>query len=248
MRALRDIVAAPYARHVVAKYTAAGTYSLTLAPGKYHVVLVGAGGGSATAGYTTERGESSAVGKLGYATGGGGALAMGDITFAATTQVSVVVGAGSAGSAMTKIGDSASSQYANIGYGGVTSFSFGTSIAELECGNTPAYAIVSINTSSEHIRPGGGGRITQYILGLSHYQGEDGSMPPNGTAITEIADGTSLNVQGGMAGGYDGVNRVPEALGDAGRGGDVSYGYADGVLVFNGGNGRDGAVLIERIG
>ena len=248
MRALRDIVAAPYARHVVAKYTAAGTYSVTLTPGKYHVTLVGAGGGAATAGYTTERGTSAAVGKLGYATGGGGALAAGDIVFDETTQVSIVVGSGAAGSAMTKIGDSASSQYADIGAGGATSFSFGTSSAELGGGNDQAYAIVSISSSSENMRPGGGGYPNQYISGISYYAGEDGTIPPNATSITEIADGTSEYVQGGMAGGYDGVYRVPAELGDAGRGGDVAWGYADGVLVFNGGDGHDGAVLIERIG
>ena len=243
MRALREIAETPYARHVVAKYTVAGTYTLAIPPGRYHITIVGGGGGAATVGITTEVRASSVVGKWGYATGGGGALAYGDILVSESVEASVIVGAGSQGSAMSVVYDTAKDGGTSIGKAGNSSISFGGLTEEMGGGNS-TYVLVSVtSTGTVSTRSGsGGGAVKHQLEGFTVIGGNYGTM--SNTPISEFTDGESGVVQGSAAGG----GNVPIELGDAGRGGEVEWGYSDGVLTFSGGDGRDGAVLVERIG
>jgi len=227
----------------VAKYTAAGTYSVTLTPGKYHVTVVGAGGGASTAGFKTGTTTTGISGNWCYGTGGGGGLVYGDVNITETVTASVTVGAGSDGSAMTAVYDEVTYANAYCTEGGSSSFSFGNNVASAYGGNYGGYSRANMSTIGDMtVYPGGGGNPGSAITGFSYYSGNEGSIPL--AKLTEFDDGESGLFDGGAAGG----GHVPTELGNAGKGGDVAWGYADGVLVFNGGDGHDGAVLIERIG
>ena len=248
MRALRDIIASPYARHVVAKYTAAGTYTLSLAPGKYHVVVVGAGSGAATAGWKTGTSGTSLTGRFGYSTGSGGCVVYGELSVLSSGSASIMVGAGGAGTEETGISDEAPASGTRVAVasaGANTSFSFESSVSVESGGGGVGVTLprVAFSTSQGMVATvGQGGSFVNIAAGFQYSDGQSGTISV--AEITEIADGTAQLVDGGLAGTVG----FPSELGVAGKGGDVVYGYANGVLTFYANNGQDGGVLVERIG
>ena len=243
MRALRDIISAPYAERVVAKYDSAGTYTVPLPAGKYRITVVGAGGGAATGGWKTNVGASSISGKWGYASGGGGAMTRGAYLLTESATAYITVGAHGNGSGTTRIYDEKPTvgvavQMWGEGYSNV--------VLQYEArshgGNDTNPATVIITNTESTNGNGGNGGVVGSSMDISWVL-ESGLNGVYGI-VTEIADGTSTVIEGGAAGG----GKVPAILGDAGKGGNATISYIDGTLTFSGGDGHDGAVLIERIG
>lgn len=202
-------------------FTSSGNYTPTAGAKYVRVTVVGAGGGGGSGCLPSSGGSSNSGGAGG---GGGGGGTTGIIpTSALTTPVTITVGTGGAG------GNGGSSGFVNGGNGGSTSFG---SYLSATGGVGGFYANATLCGSG---RPGGIGAHGGGINSID-FAGNAGSSGGNNNA----GSGGGSFFGGGGAGGYDasGGGAAGRAYGGGGGGGYNQFGV--------GGNGANGAVLIEE--
>ena len=249
MKALRDMILAPFKERIVARYLASGTYSVQLSAGRYRVALAGSGGGAAVAGNTssTDATTGTKTGRWGLSSGGGGGLIIAEFRLLAGAEAQIKVESGVAGAA--SVVDAAESQTAE-------SASITIYASEFKCGNIEMYAICGngggTNPSAYVYAPASAGSIVtragkgganSFAINAEEVAVIDGGNGNTATK-TELETGTLTTVDGGVSG----ATGVPE-LGDAGKARAAILQYDSGESpVGLGEDGYDGGAVVWRIG